>query len=45
MVEKAGLENAAPVCMGWKMPDRMPWNAENAITNKTVNVGVSKEHL
>ena len=35
-VENARLENAAPVCRGWKMRDRMLWNAENAKTNKTV---------
>jgi len=38
-VENARLENGAPVCRGggeWKMRDQMLWNAENAITNKTV---------
>ena len=35
-MENARLENAAPVCRGWKMRDRMLWNAENAITNKTL---------
>jgi len=42
-VQNARLENAAPVCSGWKMRDRMLFNAEN---NKTVtHVGLSKEHL
>jgi len=35
-VETATMENVAPVCRGWKMLHRMLWNAENAITNKTV---------
>ena len=40
-VENAGLENAAPVCRGWKMRDRMLWNAENVVCPRLLTVSAS----